>query len=223
VAWFLILRRRLRQIVTAKDLQSIGGLSYMVLQHYPNHKSMNHLKSLLAVALIAVTLPVMAQQKRVSPHETISAVVSGDRVTVTYGRPYTKNPHTGEVRKIWGGLVPYGKVWRTGADEATIFITQKPVMFGDTAIPAGAYTLWTLPAEDGTAKLIINKQVGQWGVGPGSYDSAQDVARIDLTKENLDALVEQFTMAIVKTPGGGGALKLTWENTGFTAPFTVQK
>src|SRR5476649_1075231 len=103
---------------------------------------------------MAFALPSTAQQKRISPHETISAVVDGNRVTIVYGRPYTKDPKTGGPRKIWGGLVPYGKIWRTGADEATLLITQKPIVFGDTTIPAGAYTLFTLPQEDGTAKLI---------------------------------------------------------------------
>ncbi len=89
---------------------------------------MNKLKSLLVIAIVALgVLPLMAQQKRLSPHETISAVIDGNRVTIVYGRPYTKNPRSGEVRKIWGGLVPYGKVWRTGADEATLLITQKPL------------------------------------------------------------------------------------------------
>ena len=168
-------------------------------------------------------MPVAAQQRRVSPHETISAVIDGNRVTVTYGRPYTKNPRSGEVRKIWGSLVPYGKVWRTGADEATLLITQKPIVLGGTTVPAGAYTLWTLPQEDGSAKLIINKQIGQWGVGPGSYDEKQDLARVDLKKDALDAPVDQFTMAVAKNTDGGGILKLSWENTQFSAPFTVQK
>jgi hypothetical protein len=187
-----------------------------------NH--MNKLKSILAIGVIVVsTLPLMAQQKRVSPHETVSAIVDGNRVMVVYGRPYTKNPKTGESRKIWGELVSYGKVWRTGADEATLLVTQKPIVFGTTTIPAGAYTLFTLPNEDGTAKLIINKQVGQWGIGPGSYDEKQDVARIDLKKDALDAPVDQFTMAVVKNPSGGGVLKMMWENTEFFTPFTVQK
>ena len=112
---------------------------------------MKNIKSLFIVtALVLSALPLMAQQKRVSPHETVSTVIDKNRVTITYGRPYTKDPKTGEAREIWGSLVPYGKVWRTGADEATILITQKAIMFGDTAVPAGAYTLWTLPNEDGT-------------------------------------------------------------------------
>lgn len=193
-------------------------------------KHMNRLKSILAIAAIALsTLPLAAQQKKFnstggnSPHETTSTVVEGSRVTITYGRPFTKDPHSGEMRKIWGSLVPYGKVWRTGSDEATTLITQKPLMFGDTAVPAGAYTLWTLPADDGSAKLIINKQIGQWGVGPGTYDEKNDLARIDLTKEALDAPVDQFTMSVSKNPSGGGLLKMSWENTQYSTAFTVQK
>src|SRR5487761_2722053 len=111
---------------------------------------MNKIKSTVVVAaLLLCALPLMAQQKRVSPHETVSAVIDGCRVTVIYGRPYTKDPRSGEARKIWGGLVPYGKVWRTGADEATTLITQKPLVFGETTIPAGAYTLYMLPQADG--------------------------------------------------------------------------
>jgi hypothetical protein len=185
---------------------------------------MKTLKSFLILAIVALgLLPAMAQQKRLSPHETVSAVIDGCRVIVVYGRPYTKNPRTGEVRKIWGGLVPYGEVWRTGADEATLFITQKTLLFGTTVIPAGAYTLWTLPNQDGTAKLIINKQIGQWGVGPNSYNESQDLARIDLNQETLTAPVNQFTMAVGKNPSGGGVLKMSWENIQYSAPFTVQK
>src|SRR5882672_8703719 len=133
---------------------------------------MNKIKSLLVIAaLVLCAFPLMAQQKRVSPHETISAVIDGGRVTLVYGRPYSKDPKSGEARKIWGGLVPYGKVWRTGADEATLLITQKPLVLGGTTIPAGAYTLYTWPEESG-AKLIVNKQLGQWGT---QYDEKQDL------------------------------------------------
>src|SRR5438270_8552863 len=123
------------------------------------------LSTVAAVALLgAASSQAQQQQKRVassggiSPHETTSAVIDGNRVTITYGRPFTKDPKTGEPRKIWGKLVPYGKIWRTGSDEATILITQKAIVIGDVTVPAGAYTLWTLPNEDGSAKLIINKQ-----------------------------------------------------------------
>jgi hypothetical protein len=177
---------------------------------------MNKIKSALIITALLGALPLMAQPKKLSPHETISAVSDGNRVTVIYGRPYTKDPKTGEARKIWGGLVPYGKVWRTGADEATLLITQKPIVMGGTTIPAGAYTLFTLPAEDGSAKLIINKQLGQWGL---QYDEKQDLARVDLKKDTLDKPVDQFTMAVTRN----GELKMMWFNTQYSVPFTVQK
>jgi len=183
---------------------------------------------LVAVAMMVLSgSPLMAQQKRISPHETVSAVVDGNRVTVVYGRPYTKDPKTGEPRKIWGGLVPFGKVWRTGADEATLFITQQDLQMGDTTIPAGAYTLWTLPNEDGSAKLIINKQVGQWGQDHSDmkkvYDEAKDLARVDLKKDPAEKPVDQFTMSVGKNPSGGGILKLMWEETQYSIPYTVKK
>ena len=184
---------------------------------------LNKLKSSLVVALMLCALPMFAEQKRLSPHETTGAVIDGNRVTVVYGRPYTKNPKTGEVRKIWGGLVPYGKIWRTGADEATLLITQKTLMIGDATVPAGVYTLFTLPNEDGTAKLVINKQVGQWGVGPGSYDEKQDFARVDLKKETLSTPLDEFKISVEKNGSGGGVLKLMWEDTQYSVAFTVEK
>jgi Protein of unknown function (DUF2911) len=184
--------------------------------------------ALVAVAVVlAAGLPALAQQKRLSPHETVSSVVSGDRVMTVYGRPYTKSPRTGEIRKIWGGLVPFGKVWRTGADEATLLITQQPIVLGGAAIPAGCYSVWTLPNDDGTAKLIINKQIGQWGESMGNpkdvYDEANDVARVDLKKSDLDDSVDQFTITIEKDPDvkGGGLIKLKWEKTQYAVAFTV--
>jgi len=180
---------------------------------------MNKIKYTLLIATLLSALPSMAQMKKLSPHETTSAVSDGNRVTIVYGRPYTKDPKTGEPRKIWGDLVPFGKVWRTGADEATLLITQKPIIMGGATIPAGAYTLFTLPAEDGSAKLIINKQIGQWGIGPGSYDEKQDLARIDLKKDTLDKPVDQFTMAVTKA----GDLKMMWDNVQYSVSFTVQK
>ena len=187
---------------------------------------MKNLASLLLVAAAAVVLassPLAAQQKRVSPHETISTVVHGDRIMVIYGRPYSKDPHSGQVRKIWGTLVPYGEVWRTGADEATLLVIEKPIVIGGTTLPSGAYSLWTLLNGDGSAKLLINKQVGQWGIkghnAPANYDPSRDAARADLKLETLATPVDQFTIAIEKD----GVLKLSWETTQFSAPFTVAK
>ena len=149
---------------------------------------MNSLKAtltIMAAASLLGTTSLLAQQKRVSPHETVSKEIDGGRVMVVYGRPYVKDPKTGDARKIWGGVVPFGKVWRTGADEATLLVTTKSLAFGDTTLPAGAYALYTLPMEDGSAKLIVSKQVGEWGAY--DYDEKQDVARIDLKKEKVES------------------------------------
>src|SRR5438045_4366216 len=171
---------------------------------------------LISISFVAASLAIAADKPRVSPHETITADIDGATVTIVYGRPYTKDPKSGEPRKIWGELVPFGKVWRTGADEATLFITQQDIQLGDATIPAGAYTLWTLPNEDGTAKLIVNKQVGQWGQDYKDpkkvYDEANDAARVDLKKEPAEKPVDQFTISVGKNPSGGGILKLKWDD-----------
>ncbi len=174
-----------------------------------------------APATPAAPATAPAPRARTSPHDTISARIDGNRVTLVYGRPYSKDPKTGEIRKVWGALVPAGKPWRTGSDEATLLITQQPLDLGGTALPAGAYTLYTLLAEDGSAQLLINKKLGQWGADP--YDATQEFARIPLTKESLDTQIDQFTMAFERNPAGGGFLRLKWENTQFSVPFTVKK
>jgi len=192
------------------------------------------LKKSLVLALAGVLVSgscLLAQPAKVastggiSPHETTSAVIggrNGDRVTVTYGRPFSKDPKTGEIRKIWGTLVPWGKVWRAGSDEATTLITQQPIVIGDTTIPAGAYTLCMLPDEKGTSKLIINKAVGQWGIPYTPDLEKQELGRFDLKKDAIDKQVDQFTIAVENTPTGG-VIKLTWETTQFSLPFTVKK
>ena len=172
---------------------------------------------LIGAALAAGTSSLMA---RVSPHETVSAVIDGNRVTIIYGRPYTKDPKSGEARKIWGTLVPYGKIWRTGADEATLLITQKPIELGGTVVPAGAYTLWTIPEENG-GKLVISKQIGQWGTQLPK--EADELARVDLKKEATDKPLDQFMIVISKNPDGGGVIKLQWEDAQYSVPFTVNK
>ena len=187
----------------------------------------------LACALIGAA-PLVAQpasppapaapalpRARTSPHETISARIDGNRVMIVYGRPYSKDPKSGEIRKIWGSLIPFDKVWRTGSDEATLLITQQAIELGGALLPAGAYTLYTLPAADGSARLLINKRIGQWGADP--YDDKQEFARVDLKREALPAPLEQFTMAIEKNPAGGGLIKLRWETTQFSVPIAVKK
>jgi hypothetical protein len=196
-------------------------------------------RQLLALALVAIAVaiasPAPAQAPKVassggtSPHETIGTVIgdrlTGNRVTITYGRPFSKDPRSGAVRKIWGtseekALVPYGKVWRMGSDEATLLITQQPIVIGETTIPAGAYTLYMVPMESGASKLAFSTKLGGWGV---PVDESKDLARVDLKKEPLDKTVDQFTMAVAANPAGGGILKLMWENAQFSVAFTVKQ
>jgi hypothetical protein len=178
---------------------------------------MKSLRSILVIlpALFLTASLLLAQEKqRVSPHETVNGTVGDAKITIVYGRPYSKDPKSGEKRKIWGGLVPFGKVWRMGADEATLLTTDKDITIGGTAVPAGKYSLYLLPAEGGS-KLIVNKQTGQWGT---KYDESQDLVRIDLKKQAADKPVDQFTIAI-----DGGMLKLMWEDTQYSAAIAAKK
>ena len=164
-------------------------------------------------------------QPRTSPHDVISSTFDGERfgnrVMIIYGRPYSKNPRGEDIRTIWGGVVPWGERWRLGADEATLMITQRPLTFGSLEIPAGTYSLYMLPVEDGTSQLIINKQIGQWGMGE-TYQEDMELGRVDLTRERVDERVDQLTLALERAESGG-VLRITWENLSFTVPFTVGK
>jgi hypothetical protein len=146
-----------------------------------------------------------------SPRDTAGATVGSDRVYVDYGRPSMRG------RAIMGGLVPYGQVWRTGANAATTLVTPRDLRVGGTVVPAGTYTLYTLPGESAW-QLIINKQTGQWGT---EYDQAQDLARIPMQVARTPAPVEQFTIAL--EPGGANVLNLvmTWENTRASVPVEL--
>jgi Protein of unknown function (DUF2911) len=164
------------------------------------------------------TVPADAQRpkrKRVSPHETVSAVVAGNEVKITYGRPYSKNPRGTDIRKIWGSLVPYGKAWRLGADEATTIVLQKGIKIGDAAIPAGTYTLYLIPEENG-GKLAFSKTVGKWGV---PVDQKNDLVRVDVKREALSPALDQLAIAIDKGDNGG-VLKFMWEDSQYTVNFT---
>lgn len=162
-----------------------------------------------------------------TPHATTSTVVGpnrdeGGRVTVTYGRPFLKHPRTGEVRKVWGGLVKWDAADRLGADEATLLVTQRDMVIGTTTVPAGAYTLYIIPSEKGTSRLAFSKHIGKWGV---PVDETKDLARFDLKKESLSETVDQLTITVENTPAQSmnGVLKIKWEQTQFSLPFSLKK
>jgi hypothetical protein len=113
--------------------------------------------------------------------------------------------------------VPYGEVWRTGANAATQFKTDKSLDFGGTVVPAGFYTLWTLPSASGW-KLIINSETGQWGT---EHKADKDLYTIDMKSSVLPAAVERFTIS-VEPSGEGGVLNLDWDTTRASAAFRVK-
>lgn len=150
-----------------------------------------------------------------SPRDTVEAVVNEAIITIDYARPFKRG------RVIFGGIVPWDQVWRTGANAATnILIEHKTMVIGNTHIPPGKYTLWTIPSKSGW-QLIINKQTGQWGT---VYDSAQDLVRIPVKTESVAVPVEQFTIEVkpraLNSPNG--LMTLTWDRTRILVPFSIQ-
>ena len=164
----------------------------------------SHLFILAAIAIAALSAIVVAQGKPASPPgEATLKFDDGKTVTIQYSRPSMRG------RKIFGGLVPYDEVWRTGANAATSLKTDAALTIGNASVPAGSYTLYTLPGATAW-KLIINKQTGQWGT---EYDKSQDLARVDMKVGQLPAPLEEFTISFDKTGSNSATLKLEWDTT----------
>ena len=144
-----------------------------------------------------------------SPPDSVRASVAGASIAVRYSRPSMRG------RVIFGNVVPWNQVWRTGANQATVFETSADLVIAGAPVPAGKYSLWTLPSPGGW-KLIVNRNTGQWGT---EYDPQYDLARLDMKVEPLRQPVEQFTIAI-EPSGKGGVLKLEWERTRVSVPVT---
>ena len=142
---------------------------------------------------------------QLSPRDTARATVGGADVWVDYSRPQKRG------RVIFGDVVPWNAVWRTGANAATQLSTSADLVIGGTTVPAGKYTLWTLPTQSGW-KVIINKQTGQWGT---EYNAAQDLARVDAKVETLSTPVEQMLIAFES-----GALTVSWDKTKVSVPVS---
>jgi len=161
--------------------------------------------------LIVLTIPSLGQQPILSPRDSSSIIINGKKLSVNYGRPSMRG------RTIMGELVPYNKVWRTGANEATTFVTEADLDLDGLTLPRGVYTLYTLPSEQ-QWKLIINKQTGQWGT---VYDSTLDFARVPLKRQDMKNPVEKFTISLRKNGSNGGILVMEWEQTILSIAFTV--
>jgi hypothetical protein len=148
---------------------------------------------------------------QLSGRDTLKAAIGGATITVDYGRPRRRG------REIFGNVVPWNRVWRLGANAATGFTTDRDLLIGGVVIPAGSYTLFMLPASDGS-KLIVNRQTGQWGT---AYDAREDFARIDLTSEQLAQTVEPLTISI-EPQGDAGVLRVRWDRTQYAVPISVR-
>ena len=122
-------------------------------------------------------------------------------------------------RTIFGGLVPYGEVWRTGANAATTLKTSGALQIGGLNVPAGTYTLYSLPTADGW-KLIVNKQTGQWGT---VYDKAQDLGRVDMSAGSTAVPVETMVIDFEKTIGETTELHVKWANVDASVQITAVK
>lgn len=169
--------------------------------------------SLFVIALAAIMLHAQADKsKRPSPPASTKCDLPGGKsITVDYSSPRVKG------RKIFGSdIAPYGQVWRTGANEATTFVTTADLMVGGKHVPAGSYTLFTVPDKDKWV-LIVSKKTGEWGIPYPGADS--DLLRVDMTAAATSALVENFTIAFDKS-AKGCALRIEWENTRATVDIS---
>ena len=164
---------------------------------------------LIFTAILVTALPAVAQRgddaARASKNGKVEGTIDGVTVTLEYGRPNVKG------RTIWGSLVPYGKVWRTGADEASTITFSADVEIGGEKLAAGTYGLFTLPGENEWT-VIFNKVADQWGT---KYDAGQDALRVTATPKAVDH-VEAMDFEIVDS-----WVVLRWEK--LAVPFEVKK
>ena len=170
-------------------------------------------------AIVVVLIGVFAwtsygqfgRSKYTSPPESVATTIAGKKIGIAY---YAPSMHG---RKIMGGLVPFDKVWCTGANWATKITTEANLQIGDLKLPAGSYSIWTLPTQN-VWTLIINRQTGQFHL---DYDSSRDFGRTKMHLKTLSAPVETFRIELRPDGGNKGTLALDWETTEASIPFTV--
>lgn len=159
--------------------------------------------SLLVLGFLLVSNVMWAQDSRPSPAATATGTINGANITIKYSSPGVKG------RKIFGGLEPYGKIWRAGANEATVFTTDKNITVDGKPLKAGSYSIYAVPGEK-TWKIIFNSETGQWGTtheGVTTNVPAKDVLTATVTPVKTKALVERLKYVV--TPKG---IELVWEN-----------
>ncbi len=165
---------------------------------------------IVAAVLVVAFFGFKSFTKSKSPAETAKFDQNGLTVQVDYCRPYKKG------RGIFGKLLPYGQVWRTGANEATIFDVKQTIKVGDKTLKAGKYTLWTIPNADKWT-VIMNEETGQWGT---NYDEKKDVLRVDVPVGKSVEMMEQFKIDFAAAEGGADMV-LRWDNTEVKVPIRL--
>ncbi len=148
--------------------------------------------AILMASSLFLYAAAIAQGEKPSPPETASGKVGDATITIHYSSPAVKG------RKIWGGLVPYGQVWRAGANEATIFQTDKPIQVEGKALPAGKYSLFATPGEKEWT-IILNSQTGQWGIkqgGVANRDPKNDVVTVTVKPAKASSMHERLTYSV---------------------------
>ena len=177
-------------------------------------KKIVNAKLVLTLLALLVTTLLWSQEdksKRPSPPATATGTVNGATITIGYSSPGVKG------RKIWGGLVPYDKVWRAGANEATLFTTSKDILVEGKKLPAGKYSLYAIPGEKDWV-IIFNSKTGQWGVKDDestTEEPANDVLRVTVKPEKSSAFNERMKFVI-----NGKGFALEWEN--ISVPVSVK-
>jgi hypothetical protein len=170
--------------------------------------------ALLLTVLLMGTLTAHAQQvpnPRVSPTMISAIKVDGAYIKVVYGMPFRND------RVVFGGLVPYNQVWRTGANEATEITFTRDVMFGSAEVKAGHYSLFSIPGETEWT-VILSNDLGIWGT---RYNAENDYVRITVPAETLPEMWEAFRIQLANNDGTV-AMTMRWEQTGVTVPIRLK-
>ena len=179
---------------------------------YPRIPSFRPLATLASVALLALASTALTAQMGgaqpeptyTSPAATATVTIGGGTITIKYNSPSLHGRHLGGPE-----IVPYGKVWRTGANPATTLITSVPLKFGTLLVPAGTHTLYSLPSAD-TWQLILNNQTGQWGL---TYTQSMDLGRIPMQAKPMAVPQEGMSLSFENTTPTSTELHMRWETT----------
>jgi hypothetical protein len=170
---------------------------------------------IIVILVVAVNYLQLKETKSYSPEESVVFHKDDLTISVRYNRPSKKG------REIFGKLVPYGKVWRTGANEATTFKTNKDLTVEGSVLKAGEYSLWTIPGEE-TWTVIFNSEHGQWGInsdGLANRNPDKDVLKVDVLAVKQEREFEIFTIAFEKT-GEDAEMVFIWDKTLVAVPFS---